>query len=99
MILIRKYIITGQVQGVGFRMFVSRTAGRLTLRGTVRNLSDGSVECIAATDPASPDDRERLQELEQQLRKGPPHSAVESVTTEELNPETVRELPAAFKIS
>ncbi len=37
-------LLSGTVQGVGFRWFVRREADRLGLAGTVRNLPDGSVE-------------------------------------------------------
>ena len=36
----------GNVQGVGFRFTACRTAGRYDVTGTVRNCSDGSVECV-----------------------------------------------------
>jgi len=38
--------ITGRVQGVGYRAWVSREAERLALRGWVRNRRDGSVEAV-----------------------------------------------------
>ncbi len=42
--IIRRLVrVTGVVQGVGFRPFVSKLAGRYDLRGWVRNTS-GSVE-------------------------------------------------------
>ncbi|HEU5169726.1 MAG TPA: acylphosphatase, partial [Gemmatimonadales bacterium] len=34
----RRYVVSGRVQGVGFRWFVLRQAGRLGLTGHVRNL-------------------------------------------------------------
>lgn len=37
-------IVTGHVQGVGFRATVVHFAKQLKLHGTVRNLPDGSVE-------------------------------------------------------
>ena len=40
----RAYRIVGRVQGVGFRWWTRRTAERLSLYGSVRNLTDGSVE-------------------------------------------------------
>ena len=38
--------ITGAVQGVGYRIWTSRTAAGLGLRGWVRNRFDGSVEVL-----------------------------------------------------
>jgi acylphosphatase len=39
--------ITGEVQGVGYRIWATRTAAGLGLRGWVRNRFDGSVEVLA----------------------------------------------------
>ena len=43
-ILCEQFILSGKVQGVGFRYFALREAFRLGVRGSVRNLSDGRVE-------------------------------------------------------
>jgi acylphosphatase len=43
--------ITGRVQGVGYRLWATRVAGSLGLRGWVRNRSDGSVEALVTGDP------------------------------------------------
>ncbi|HZP26353.1 MAG TPA: acylphosphatase, partial [Dehalococcoidia bacterium] len=40
-------IVSGRVQGVGFRDFVARRAGFLRLDGYARNLPDGGVEVYA----------------------------------------------------
>jgi acylphosphatase len=40
-------IVSGVVQGVGFRWYVERVANNLGLVGYVRNLYDGSVETYA----------------------------------------------------
>ena len=42
-----RLIITGRVQGVGYRIWAERTASALGIRGWVRNRSDGSVELQA----------------------------------------------------
>jgi len=47
-----RLIVSGSVQGVGFRAFVLRAAERHAVRGWVRNRSDGSVE-VAAQGAAS----------------------------------------------
>ncbi|MFH5881065.1 acylphosphatase [Liberiplasma polymorphum] len=38
--------LTGRVQGVGMRYFISHLAHKYELKGYVKNLSDGSVECV-----------------------------------------------------
>ena len=43
----KKANFSGQVQGVGFRFTCQQIAGNFRVTGTVRNLSDGSVELIA----------------------------------------------------
>lgn len=69
----RGLLLTGRVQGVGFRWFTARLAGGLGLRGAVRNRSDGSVE-VHAEGPAGVLDR-----FEERLREGPPGARVEGV--------------------
>ncbi len=67
------YRVIGRVQGVGYRWWVIRTAQRLGLRGTVKNLADGSVE-VRAAGPA-----DALSELACALLQGPPYARVHSV--------------------
>jgi acylphosphatase len=43
-------IVSGRVQGVGFRSCVRRIAGRLSVTGEVMNLPDGTVRVLATTD-------------------------------------------------
>jgi len=73
----RKYWVSGQVQGVGYRYFAVRVARELGLKGWVRNLSDGRVEAFAAG-PAR-----LLEDFEAQLRKGPMSGEVRGVEMED----------------
>ncbi len=73
----RLYRVRGQVQGVGFRYFVQRTAADLGLTGYVKNLGDGSVEVFAV----GPDPK--LAELSRRLWKGPAYSQVRAVEEQE----------------
>ena len=84
-------IVHGRVQGVNFRAYTAREAGRLRLRGWVRNLPDGTVEVQASGDPAS------LDTLERWLGQGPPSARVQRVdaTRETL----AAELPPGFHIT
>ncbi len=66
-------VVSGRVQGVGFRYFVLRRATDLDLSGWVRNRADGSVEILAEGPP------EALRELVRVLRVGPPSAYVADV--------------------
>jgi acylphosphatase len=66
-------VVEGRVQGVGYRDFAQRQAGRLGLAGFVMNLSDGRVRAIAEGP------REVIDEFVRVLEKGPPLSAVSAV--------------------
>lgn len=67
-------IVKGKVQGVYFREFTKRKALSLGLKGTVKNLSDGSVEIFAGGD------EDRLEELKEWCWEGSPYSRVDAVT-------------------
>jgi len=43
----RRYLISGRVQGVGFRWFVEREAALIGVTGWVRNTENGDVEVMA----------------------------------------------------
>ena len=66
------------VQGVGFRFFAQRIAGRLGLAGYVKNLRDGRVEVYAIGQPAE------LAALRAELERGPRSAMVSEVTEEEV---------------
>lgn len=67
-------VVTGRVQGVGFRWSASDAARRLGVVGWVRNAQDGSVEVLAEGSP------EALDKFLAWLRRGPPSARVEDVT-------------------
>jgi acylphosphatase len=46
-------LVSGQVQGVGFRWFVSRLAAAGGLAGSARNRADGRVEVVLEGDEAA----------------------------------------------
>ena len=48
--VIRRFLVFGKVQGVYFRHSTRQEAKRLAIRGSARNLPDGSVEVITAGD-------------------------------------------------
>lgn len=76
----RRYYVSGQVQGVGYRIFAQRTARDLGVRGWARNLDDGRVEVLAMGTGR------QLEDFEGELRVGPPHADVRGVQVEEAAP-------------
>jgi acylphosphatase len=76
----RRFLVSGRVQGVGFRYFAQDIARRHGLTGVVRNLPDGRVEAVAEGDEDS------LTHLEAALWRGPSHARVEHVEVESVPP-------------
>jgi acylphosphatase len=75
----RRFIVTGRVQGVGFRYFVLRRAQELGLAGWTRNLDNGDVEVRAwgrGTD---------LDKLGAELARGPRSARVTNVDISEIS--------------
>jgi acylphosphatase len=71
--VIRRFRITGKVQGVYFRHSTRIEAQRLALTGYARNLADGSVEVLAQGPVGA------VERLRQWLHQGPKMARVESV--------------------
>ena len=76
----RRFVISGRVQGVGFRYFTQDAARREGLHGFVRNNDDGTVEAVAEGDS------EALERFERAIRRGPSRSRVEHVMIDEVEP-------------
>ena len=75
----RKIIFRGKVQGVGFGNAIWRKVMKLGIRGSVRNLDDGSVEILAtATD-------KEFKVFENWCRVGPSHARVDRLEISELD--------------
>jgi acylphosphatase len=89
MTVAKKFLITGEVQGVGYRFFAQRAAARHQVRGHVKNCADGSVEVIAEGSAGE------VEEFKKDLVTGPQWSRVAQV--EEINVEPTG-LYASFRI-
>ena len=72
----RYILISGKVQGVGFRYFTRQNAMKLGVHGYAKNLLNGKVEVVAEGDKVT------LDEFVKILWKGPPASRVEDVKVE-----------------
>ena len=75
-------LVTGRVQGVGYRAYVQANAQQLGVLGWVRNLPAGTVELVAQGPEAA------LTELEDTLWAGPPLSKVSDLRIEPQPPES-----------
>jgi len=69
----RRFLVSGRVQGVGFRWFVVREASSRGLTGWTRNLPDGRVEVVAQGEP------DAVAELGGALARGPSAARVDRV--------------------
>ena len=70
---IRRVMIRGRVQGVGFRAWTEHEARRRALEGWVRNRRDGAVEAVFAGPP------ETVADMIEACRRGPPPARVEAL--------------------
>ncbi len=73
----RRFLISGRVQGVGYRYFAERSAHETGVTGWARNLDDGRVEVHANGTKA------QLEDFEGRLRMGPRFADVRSVEASE----------------
>jgi acylphosphatase len=73
MLVARRFLVSGRVQGVGFRYFAAEAAAAEGLGGWVRNLRDGRVEIMAEGD------LESVERFARHLARGPAMARVEDV--------------------
>lgn len=76
----RKFIVSGIVQGVGYRFFAQRAAARHQVLGYVKNLEDGSVESFAEGEAKA------VEDFKHDLLTGPNFSSVEHIEETVLEP-------------
>jgi len=76
----RRFLISGEVQGVGYRFFAQRAAARHQVVGYVRNRPDGTVEALAEG-PAN-----SVEAFKHDLVTGPQWSVVRQVEEISLEP-------------
>lgn len=72
-----RYLVSGRVQGVGYRYYALREAEALGVSGYARNLPDGRVEVVAEAS------EESLAQFEERLRQGPSFASVQSLDRSE----------------
>jgi acylphosphatase len=80
MLVARKFLISGRVQGVGFRYFIEARATAEGVHGWVRNLPDGRVEALLEGEQTSVD------RVEAVLWRGPSGAVVDHVASEAVVP-------------
>ena len=68
-----RWLITGRVQGVGFRWFVYRRATALGVSGWARNLFDGRVEVVARGSLSA------MESFEREIGEGPRFACVDKL--------------------
>ncbi len=69
--------ITGRVQGVGYRYFLSYKARQFNITGWVRNRIDSSVEAMVQGTP------ENVDAIIVRARRGPPNAVVTDMVVSE----------------
>ncbi len=77
-------LISGHVQGVGYRFSTRDAATRLGLQGWVRNLPDGRVEAVFEGD------RNQIEKMLRWCYQGPPGARVQDVKVGYAAPEGLR---------
>ena len=80
MTVARRFIVTGRVQGVGYRYFAIRAAADCAVTGYVRNLPDGSVEAVAEGPMKA------VETFKRKLEQGPSFASVINVIEADIPP-------------
>jgi len=86
-----RFLVSGKVQGVWYRKFVSENAKKNNFKGFVKNLPDGRVEAVANIE-----NKNRLKEFIEILKDGSPYSIVENVKYEEIDPNVFKDFEIRY---
>ncbi len=88
--IIKRFYISGCVQGVFFRASTRTKAIELGIRGYARNLTDGRVEVLAIGTPNA------VEKLNHWLWIGPEEAHVEKVVTQVVTMDELSKIPNGF---
>lgn len=77
MLVARRFVISGRVQGVGFRCFAQEAARSEGVSGWARNRPDGTVEVLGEGDA------DGLFRFEARIRRGPRGARVDRVDVDD----------------
>lgn len=80
----RRALVSGRVQGVGFRFFARRAAESAGVAGWARNLPDGRVETVVEGEDSA------VERYLEKIRRGPMGGRVDAVEVEERAPEAMK---------
>jgi acylphosphatase len=83
--VLRRVVVRGRVQGVGFRAFVEEEARERRIAGWVRNRRDGAVEAVFAGS------LDEVDAMTAAVRRGPPAARVEAVDVTQAGDEDLRQ--------
>jgi acylphosphatase len=78
--VLRRIVVRGRVQGVGYRAFVADIAATYGLAGWVRNRRDGAVEAVLMGSP------DNVAAVIEECHSGPLHARVIGIETSEADP-------------
>ena len=90
---IRRVVIRGRVQGIGFRAWTEHEARRRALDGWARNRRDGAVEALFAGPP------DTVADMIEACRRGPPLARVDAVDVEDAHLDDLGQRRAGEKFS
>ncbi len=85
----QRFLVSGRVQGVGFRWSALAEAERIGVAGWVRNLPSGEVEALVAGDDGA------VERMADWLRHGPPGARVDGLASA---PADASDAPLPFEL-